>query len=140
MRSSLERVAADCGVVDAVHFTGSLPETRVALSLMNVCVFLPAEQEGFGLSLLEAMASGRPIVAVRRGGGATWVLEESGVGVLVEPGDPKGLASAVTQLLHDGEFACRLAGKARAVVKERYSLTRMVDQVEKVYEEVKRKK
>ena len=140
MRSSLERVAADCGVADAVHFTGSLPETRVALSLMNVFVFLPAEQEGFGLSLLEAMASGRPIVAVRQGGGATWVLEESGVGVLVEPGDPNGLATAVTQLLHDGERACRLAGKARAVVKERYSATRMVDHVEKAYEEVTRKK
>jgi glycosyltransferase involved in cell wall biosynthesis len=108
------------------------------LSLMDVFVFLPAQQEGFGLSLLEAMASGRPIVAVRRGQGAPWVLEESGVGTLVEPDDPAALGRAVTQLLQDGEVACRQAGQGRAVVKERYSLSRMVDQVEGVYRQLVR--
>ena len=124
------------GVAAAVHFAGALPETRAALSLMRVFVFLPAEQEGFGLSLLEAMASGRPIVAVRRGHGAAWVLEESGVGVLVEPGDVPGLAASVVNFLQHGEAACRAAGEARAAVKQRYSLSRMVDQVEEVYRAV----
>jgi glycosyltransferase involved in cell wall biosynthesis len=137
-RSALERLAAERGVQDAVHFAGSLPETRVAFSLMRVFVFLPAEQEGFGLSLLEAMASARPIVAVRRGIGAPWVLERSGVGLIVEPGDESGLAAAIIQLLQDGGVARREADKARAVVKERYSLERMVDHVEEVYREVRR--
>jgi glycosyltransferase involved in cell wall biosynthesis len=134
-RPRLERLAVAGGVGEAVHFAGTLPETRAALSLMRVFVFLPAEQEGFGLSLLEAMASGCPIVAVRRGGGASWVLEESGIGVWVEPGDVNGLAAAAAQFLQDGEAASRAAGQVRAVVKDRYTLSRMVDEVEAVYHE-----
>lgn len=135
-RESLQRVAAALGIADAVHFAGTLPHTRTILSLMGVFVFLPADQEGFGLSLLEAMAGRRPIVAVRRGGGATWVLEESQVGVLAEPGDAKGLAQAIIDVLRHPEAACQAAGKAQAMVKERYGLDRMVDQVEAVYREV----
>lgn len=135
-RQALEQLVRTSGLHGAVHFAGTLPETRVALSLMDVFVFLPADQEGFGLALLEAMASGRPIVAVRRGQGASWVLEESGVGTLVEPDDAAALGQAMVQLLRDGEAACRQAGHARAVVKERYSLTRMIDKVEAVYREV----
>jgi glycosyltransferase involved in cell wall biosynthesis len=131
-RSTLERLVDASGLDGSVHFAGTMPQVRVALSLMSVFVFLPAQQEGFGLSLLEAIASGRPVVAVRRGGGAPWVLDDSGVGVLVEPGDPAALGQAVVQLLRNGEAACRQAGQARAVVKERYSFTRMVDQVEGV--------
>src|SRR3989338_7549865 len=117
-RSALESLVRTSGLEGAVHFAGKLPETRV------------------GHSLLEAMASARPIVAVRRGGGAAWVLEDSGIGALVEPDDPASLGQAVVQLLRDGEAACRQAGRARAVVKERYSLTRVVDQVEALYRDV----
>ena len=134
-RGSLERLAAGLGLDRAVSFAGALPDIAAALSLMHVYVFLPADREGFGLSLLEAMASGRPIVAVRRGQGATWVLEESGVGTLVEEADPVALARGITRLLQDGEAACRMAGQARAIVRERYALDRMVDQVEAVYRE-----
>lgn len=137
-RSRLRALAASLGVQDAIHFAGSLAGTRVALSLMDVFVFLPATAEGFGLSLLEAMASGRPIVAVRRGGGASWVLEETGVGMLVEPDDVKALGSAVVRYLQDGEAACRDAGRGRAVLRDRFSLARMVEQVEGVYRELVR--
>ena len=135
-RVKLMRLAEAQGVGQAVRFTGALSSTRTALALMRVFVFLPADQEGFGLSLLEAMASGRPIVAVRRGGGATWVLEETQVGALVDPEHPSALAEAVVRYLQHGEAACRDAGKARAVVTERYALSRMVDQVEALYREV----
>jgi glycosyltransferase involved in cell wall biosynthesis len=135
-RPHLERLIGELGVSEAVHFAGWLPQTHVALSLMEVFVFLPADREGFGLSLLEAMASGRPIVAVNRGGGAPWLLKESGVTALVEPGDADALAAAVAGWLRDGEAACRLGGRARAVVKERFSLERMADQVEAVYHEL----
>lgn len=135
-RRPLERLATQLGVAAEVHFAGTLPETRTALSLMDVFVFLPAHQEGFGLSLLEAMAGARPIVAVRRGVGAPWVLDHSGVGLVVEPGETSALAEAVGRYLQDGELACREAGRARAVVNERFSLRRMIDQTEAVYREL----
>jgi len=135
-RRRLEALSAAIGIADAVHFAGWLPDTRAALSLMDVFVFLPAEREGFGLSLLEAMASGRPIVAVNRGGGAPWLLQESQLSALVEPGDPQQLAAAVIAWLRNGEAACQAAGRARAVVRERFSLDRMTDQLEAVYLEL----
>src|SRR3989338_4568903 len=137
-RSALESLVRTSGLEGAVHFAGTLPETRVALSLMDVFVFLPAQQEGFGLSLLEAIASGRPVVAVRRGVGSAWVLDQERIGLTVEPEDPAALAQAIVQWLRNGEAACRAAGAARAVVKERYSLTRMVDQVDAVYRQLVR--
>lgn len=135
-RPHLEAMADQLGICDAVHFTGALTDTHPIFSLLEVFVFLPAEQEGFGLALLEAMASGRPIVSVRRGGGSTWLLEESGVGLVVEPGDHVALGAAMVRLLQDGELACRAAGKARQVLRERYTLARMVNEVEDVYQEV----
>ena len=135
-RAALAQVAVEAGVSAAVTFAGSLPEAPVALSLMDVFVFMPAEQEGFGLALLEAMAAARPIVSVRRGGGATWLLEHSGVGTIVPPDDPGALAGAIIRTVQDSAAAHRAAGQARALVSERYSLARMVDQVEDVYDSV----
>ena len=138
-RVRLERLANANGMKNAVAFAGALADTRAALALMDVFVFLPAEQEGFGLALLEAMASGRPIVSLRRGGGAPWVLEQSGVGLVVEPDDAAALATAIIRLLHDRAQAAQEAAKARAVVEERYSLDRMVDQVEILYDNLTRR-
>ncbi len=138
-RAPLEQLAGELGVASAVRFSGTLTQTRAALSLMQVFVFLPAEEEGFGLALLEAMAAGRPIVAVRRGGGSTWLLDESRVAMAVEPGDVAGLAATVLRSLQDGEEAARAsAAHAQALVRDRFSLSRMVDAVESVYQEVLR--
>jgi glycosyltransferase involved in cell wall biosynthesis len=132
-RQGLERLARSLQVQDAVRFAGALAETRVALSLMDVFVFLPADEEGFGLALLEAMASARPIVSVRQGGGAIWVLEQSHVGQLVSPGDPDALAAAVLHYVRDGALASQAADQARAAVKERFAFAPMMDAVEAVY-------
>lgn len=134
-RARLERLATLHGVASAVHFVGAVPETRVALSVMDLFVFLPATQEGFGLSLLEAMASARPIVAIRRGGGAPWVLEEAGVGVVVEPNRPADLAEAINALLRQPERSRALGAQAHAVAAARYDDARMIEQVEQVYAE-----
>ena len=136
-RARLQQLAAARGVSDAVHFSGALPETQTVLSLMDVFVFLPAMQEGFGLSLLEAMAAARPIVAVRRGGGSTWVLDRHPVGLLVDPQDPQALASSIMQVLRDPLIAHRMGEDARRVVKERYALQQMMDAIEHVYREVR---
>jgi glycosyltransferase involved in cell wall biosynthesis len=135
-RADLERVASALGVREAVHFAGAMSDPRVAYATMRVVVFMPADREGFGLSLLEAMASGRPVVAVRRGGGSQWVLEQGGVGAVVEPDDPDRLSAAITRLLQDEALAAQVAAQAREMVTQRYSLSRMVDAVEHVYQEL----
>ena len=134
-RGRLERRAARLGLADGVSFAGTLPEAAAALSLMDVFVFLPAVQEGFGLSLLEAMASARPIVAIRRGGGAPWVLEGTGCAVTVEPDRPDELAQAILGLLQDPARARELAAKGPAVAKDRYDFEREVEAIERVYQD-----
>lgn len=135
-RPRLERLAQEQGLAGHVRFTGTVPDTRTVLSLMDVFVFLPAQQEGFGLSLLEAMAARRPIVAIRQGGGAPWVLDQVKIGQLVVPQDVTGLAESVVRFLREPDTA-RLAGeRAHAVASERYSIARMVSEVETVYKDV----
>jgi len=135
-RRHLEGFAKRLGVAEAVRFAGSVADTRVALSAMDLFVFVPAVQEGFGLSLLEAMASGLPIVAVKQGEGSSWVLETSGVGRVVSPDDADGFVEAVVHLLRDRAAARQLGAHARAVAKAHYDVGRMVTQTEQVYAEV----
>jgi glycosyltransferase involved in cell wall biosynthesis len=135
-RQRLQAAAQRLPHADRIRFVPSVDFTREALSIMDAFVFLPADKEGFGLVLLEAMAASRAIVSVRRGGGSTWLLEQSGVGRLVEPGDPKALAAAIVPLLQDRGAREALGRHAQDVVRERYTVERMIDAIEKVYQEV----
>lgn len=135
-RRALEQLAVALGIKPQVHFTGSLPSTRAALSLMRVFVFMPADKEGFGLSLLEAMASQLPIVALRRGGGSTWLLDEARVGTVVESGNPSALAQAAATYLGNPALAEQAGRQAREVALSRFTIDRMVDQTLSVYREL----
>lgn len=135
-RRQLERLAMRLGVAESVRFVGAVPETRQALSLMSVFVFLPTSQEGLGLVFLEAMASARAIVSVRRGrSGATWLIEDSGAGVSVEGGQPARLAASIGRLLDDPAEAARLGQQARRAAVARYGLEDMVTDTEQAYRE-----
>lgn len=135
VKESLIRLADECGVGEAVHFTGALSEPQRALPLMDVFVFLPGEDEGFGLTLLEAMASSRAIVAVRQGAGASWVLGKVEAVQTVSPNDDE-LADATVALIQNPKLAQLLGTKACSVVKERFSLETTANSIELLYREV----
>lgn len=81
------------------------------------------------------MAGARPVVAVQRGGGSSWVLQESGVGVTVPADAPARLGEAMLRVLEDPSLAHRLGQEAQAIARSRYDVSRVVTQVEQVYEE-----
>ena len=134
-RERLLALAATLLQKDRIHFVPTVNVTREALSVMDVFVFLPADKEGFGLVLLEAMAAERPVVAIRRGGGSTWLLDESGAGAQVKAQDPQGLAAAIASILQDPARAAVMASQGLAVVRSRYALDGMTDRLERVYAE-----
>lgn len=113
-----------------VEFTGYVRKTELAALYRGAaCVVLPSLYEGFGLPLLEAMASGTPVVASTAGA----LPEVAGdAAVLVEPGDPEGLAAGVERALADRERLVA-AGLERS---RRYSWAETARRTLAVYEEL----
>ncbi len=110
---------------ERVHFLGLRGDVKNILSALDVYV-LSSTTEGFSLSLIEAMASGRAIVATRSGGPQTLIADEL-TGILVPPNDEGALARGLLRLLDDAELRTRLGKAASASVSARFSVERMVE-------------
>src|SRR5262249_42245410 len=92
------------------------------------------ETEAQNVTILEALASGRPVVASRVGGVPDAVNETNGR--LVEPGDPHAIAVAVRELLEHPEEAAALGASGRRLVEERYSWPAIAERFAAIYERV----
>ncbi len=132
---ALQRQIESLDLTSCVRILPGAPDTRAALALMDVFVFPIRGTEGFGLSLIEAMAAGKPVVAARTGA-VPEILEHGRSGWLVDPEHMASLAEGITRLLRDAALAAQLGRQARERARERFSLSRMIDQVEAVYREV----
>lgn len=121
----LRQLASELGVVDRVHFLGMLPNSQI-LELITVSdiVVIPSRsmngvEEGSSLLLLEAMASGKPVVASDSGGNAETVVNNE-TGLLVPENDPSAIADAVLKLHMNPSFAEAIGQRARDfVLRER---------------------
>jgi len=105
-----------------------VPDLLAAADL--VCA--PSREEGLGLSVIEAMAAGRPVVASRVGG-LPEVVEDGVSGVLVAPRDPKPLTDAVTALLADPARAREMGEAGRERVRRLFSRDAMLAGTRAVY-------
>jgi glycosyltransferase involved in cell wall biosynthesis len=133
-RGALERRAQELGLDSSVRFLGQVNDTPDLLSGTDVYV-QPSLYEGLGLSIAEAMAAGCAVVATRVGG-VPALVRDGATGVLVRPADPAALAEAVVGLLSDAARARSLAEAARVHVARHFSLRRMVERYEALYEEL----
>ncbi len=116
-----------------VHFVPSVFDTTRPLAVMDVFA-LPSLQEGLGLSLLEAMACRVPVVASDVGGIYS-VVEDGRTGYLVPPSNPAQLAAAICRLLKDEGLREKFGQAARKTVEDKFSLDKLIGQVEEVYQE-----
>lgn len=111
-RPSAVELAAKLGVSGRVSFLGSFPRIEDILSVSDLFL-LPSEKESFGLSALEAMASGVPVIASDVGG-LPEVVTHGETGYLAPVGDVEGMADAAVTLLADADLHRRFARAARA--------------------------
>jgi glycosyltransferase involved in cell wall biosynthesis len=133
-RASLERLASDLGLLDRVVFLGGRDDVPELLADSDVFV-LPSLYEGLPLSILEAMAARRPVIASAIGG-IDELVEPGRTGLLTPARDPSALADAIQWLLAEPELAARMGRAGHAKVARRYGAAGMAHDVSEVYREV----
>ena len=132
LRNAVSSVLDRPGVRDRVWFAGERADVPDMLRGLD-CFVLPSLAEGVSNTILEAMATGLPVIATRVGGNAE--LIESGLtGTLVPPTNSEALAQAMLGYFNDRATASRHAKAGRRVVENRFSLSRMVADYENLYE------
>ena len=134
LRSETERYAQDLSIHQQVIFTGwrrDLPRIYADLDLLVVS----SDNEGTPVSAIEAMASGCPVVATEVGG-LPDVVQNGKTGYLVPPKQPEALATAMLKLIRDPETATQMGRSAQQSVKGRFSVNRLVSDIEGLYEEL----
>ena len=133
-RSRLERRAHELGIAKRCLFLGYQDDVGAFYSAMDALV-LPSANEGTPVSVIEALAAGRPVVATDVGGVAD-VVEDGANGFLAASGDAEGLARRVLDLLGDGDRRRSMGETGRAGVAERHSASRVADRTAALYQEI----
>ena len=131
LRERLEAETAALGLQKQVNFLGFRPDVLNLVAVADIFV-LPSLAEPFGIALVEAMALGKPTVAVCVGGPRE-IVEDRITGLLVPPADPHSLAQAIQRLLDQPNMSRAMgqAGQQRAI--EHFSAAAMARQMEEVY-------
>jgi len=134
--AGVQRLVSDLGVDDSVEIVGQVPNTEVAGLIRKCTIFcLPSHGEPFGMVLLQAMASGKPVVATS-GGGVDEIIENGKSGILVEQKRPAELAAAIKVLLGDPELRRRLGSSGRRRAVDEFDWDVMTGKLVSIYENV----
>lgn len=133
LKENLKQLASQLGVDDYVHFPGKRRDIPQILDAMDIFV-LSSLSEGLSLSLLEAMAASKPVIATAVGGNIE-IINSDEVGVLVPARNPIALAEKLIRLLSKQSAAYEMGKKARQRVIEKFSLSAMTRAYQDVYEE-----
>lgn len=134
LRSQLERIAAELGILDSVEFLGTRTDI-LALLQQSWGFILPSRWEGMPNALLEAMSCGLPCIATQVSGSEDLIT--SGVnGILVEPEQPAEMALALRHIIEDANFARQLGHAARTTIERDYQLENVVAQCLSLYRQL----
>jgi glycosyltransferase involved in cell wall biosynthesis len=128
MREELDTMVRARGLASRISFHGARPQdelvrayARASLFVLAPVVVADGDRDGIPNVLVEAMASGVPVVSTRMSG-IPELIEDGASGLLVEPGDAAGLAEAIKRLLINPQLASRLAAAGRLTVQRDFDL------------------
>ncbi|MEA3560217.1 MAG: glycosyltransferase family 4 protein, partial [Candidatus Omnitrophota bacterium] len=134
-RQKLIDLSRKLDITGNVFFIGALKEIKPALSIMDIFAFPVIWQEGFGISVLEAMTTGLPVIASDVGGIYTLVKNQKN-GLLISPKDIPSLINALLRLLDDKKLAVKMGKEGRQLAAKKFSLDKVVKGITNVYKEV----
>lgn len=132
IRPELEQMAVDLGIYEDIIFYGYMLHPEEFMPFFDIFV-LPSRAEAFGSAFTEAALCLLALVGTNVGGIAEQI-EDGKNGLLVPVDDPQALAGALEKLIIDPSFRYQLARSAWEKAKKNYSLTRVIQQLTKVYE------
>ena len=130
-RPAAEEEARMLGVQDSVSFLGKLDQIAPLLAAADLFL-LPSQSESFGLSALEALASGVPVVG-SDAGGLPEVVRDGETGILCQVGDISGMAAAALSILSDRKRWAHMSRLATLDSRERFSRNAIVTRYEALY-------
>jgi glycosyltransferase involved in cell wall biosynthesis len=130
-REQVERRAHELGIMRSTYFLGYQEDVAPFYAAFDAMI-LPSGNEGTPVSAIESLAAGRPVVATRVGG-VPDVVRDGEDGFLVDAGAVDQLADALARLAEDGALRERMGAAGRARVLPRYSVDRLVDDVDRLY-------
>jgi glycosyltransferase involved in cell wall biosynthesis len=130
LEEDVKREASRTGVSDKVKFLGWRDDIPEIMQILDVFV-LPSLNEGMGRVLLEAMASGKPIVASNVGG-IPDLVKDGQNGFLVRPGDVNGLSLAIKKLIEDKELRVKMGARGRTMAQS-YGVEEMIRKIDDLY-------
>ncbi len=131
-RQRLESLTNQLDLKSNVCFTGNVEDVTRPLSAMDLFVFPPTWREGFGLSVVEAMACRKPLVTTDIWALNTLITHEEN-GLLVPPKSPELLAAAIKRLLLESALREKLTANARRQVEKDFPIERVARQMHALY-------
>jgi len=133
LREELEQKAKSISINDKVIFLGERHDVPELLAIFDLFA-LSSITEGISLTLLEAMATGLPVVATNAGGNTEIVLDNQ-TGFIVPPKDPNRMAEAIMTIIKNNDMANQMRERGKDRVSKKFSLETMRDQYEQIYQQ-----
>ena len=131
--NELKKRIEAAGLKSRIVITGELAIGEVQRWYRRLTIYaFNSRNEGFGLTLIEAMAVGAALVA-SRAGAAELVVEDGVTGVLVPPGDVDALVAALEPLMRDPQLAADMGARGRARVFEKFSIDVEANRIAEIY-------
>jgi len=134
LRSEIAERLESAGLTDRVHMLGDRSDVAQLISSLDLLV-LSSLHEGLPNAVMEAMAAGVPVVATAVGG-TRELITDGETGFLATPADSEALAKQINFALLNGDARTRITAAARKRIEAEYGMDRMVDSVERLYDEL----
>lgn len=134
LERQLVNMRGNLGLEDKFFFLGYRNDTAKIMLALDIYVH-PSVEEGFGISIIEAMALGKPVIATNVGG-IPEIIQDRNSGLLVSSKDHVALSNAIEYLLDRPELCGIIGNNAKIVVREKFDLKSMVRDYEKLYDDI----